>query len=115
MLYLKPPQKGDVYVCDAFDIMAGSLTEKVLHDLMTKSGENLYTYWDGTENYRLTINNVSMPYYICKAEVLVKYDPGSFRESKFIWKERSQVRRIDKKEFLAMILDGRLKKYDSNQ
>lgn len=108
-LLFDPPKKGDVYVGDSFDFMAGSVVEQILHGLRDRNGDLLYTRLDGPESYKLTVVLDSMPYYCIDCEVLVRNDSG---HPKYVWMKRTQARRIWKDRFEQMIVDGRVKKYD---
>lgn len=105
-LRLNPPKVGDTYLDDAMYNVIGRPVEKVLHGMKAINGDMLYEPMVGEGSYKLTIDSDSMPYYICSAQVLVKDSFG------FKWLKRSQPRRILKKNFIDMIIDGRITKED---
>jgi len=106
LLYLNPPKVGDTYLSDAMYNIVGKPIEKVLHGMKTIDGDILYEPVVGDGSYKLTIDSDTMPYYICSAQVLVRDNTG------FKWLKRIEPKRILKKNFINMILDGRITKED---
>lgn len=104
LLDLNPPKMGDVYIGDPLYFILGRPVEHVLHGLTNISGASLWKPFPGNECYRLKIESVSSPYFICNAEALCTDGEVSN------WRSRSQPRRIDKFKFKRMIVDGILKK-----
>jgi hypothetical protein len=109
-LYFCRPKPGDVYLGDAFDFMAGKIIEQVMHGMRDREGNELYTRVDGPGTYKFLLASDSMPYYRLDCQVLVKDN----HTSKFEWKSRIQPRRIKKDVFKELIVEGKVKKYDSN-
>lgn len=105
-LYLDPPKTGDVYYGDTFDFIVGNSIEYVLHGMRDREGDVLWCTIPGRAAYRLTIELDVMPYYRCTSEVLAYSKDGSSKK----WLTRSQPRRICKKKFVTMIVEGRLEK-----
>jgi len=106
LLLIKPPKKGDVYYGDAFEFVTARPVEKILHGMKDKHGDTLWIESMGHGTYKITIESSSMPYYICKAEVLVQSKKGY----DFTWLTRVQPRRIVKGVLTDMIADGRIDK-----
>ncbi len=111
-LYLRfnPPKKNDIFWADSFDLMAGRLTELVLHGLMNKNGEAVWEPIYGKDTCRMKIVSDSMPYYVIQCEIL------AFRRDwdKKDWFFRSQPRRIDKDTFVKMVANGSVRNYDQD-
>lgn len=103
-LRLNPPKVGDTYLDDAMYNVIGRPLEKVLHGMKAINGDSLCEPMVGEGSYKLTIESDHMPYYICTAKILVKDNSG------FKWLKRSQPRRILKKNFIEMIVNGRITK-----
>lgn len=104
-LRICPPMKGDTFIGDSFEFMAGNTVEQILHGLSNFHGDVLYSRPDGPDTYRMTIISTSMPYYKVNCEVLVKDN----LTHKYVWKERSQPKRIMKDAFHDMIVSGRIR------
>ena len=105
-LHFYPPETHDVYWADAFMYLAGKPTEHILHGLRDRHGDPRAEPVHGKFTYRLTIMSCSMPYYLVQCQVLAS-DRRTYEKR---WAFRSQHRRIDKKEFVRMILDGEIEK-----
>lgn len=108
-LYFSPPKVGDVYLGDSFMFMAPHIiVEKILHKCIDKTGESVWEPVYGEGAYKLWIESDTMPYYRCKGELLATYRTDGSKH----WIERRTKRRLDKKVFIQMILDGELKKHE---
>lgn len=101
-LTIKPLKKGDVLMCDHSVICTGTSVPLILHGLVSIDGTITHKPWSGPNTYRMTITNVSMPYYILESEILTI----STDSSQFAWKQRITPRRISKHEIHSMILNG---------
>lgn len=106
-LHFFPPKVGDVYFGDAFMFMIpGYNIEKILHRTLSITGETIWEPILGEGDYKLTIESDSMPYYKCKGELLATFVQTGAKD----WVERRTKRRINKKQFIEMILSGELRK-----
>jgi hypothetical protein len=118
MLKLKlsftPPKKGDIYIGDNFDFLIGKPMEQILHGLRNRNGDPIYDPAIGIDSYKVTIIRDSMPYYVLECHSLVYATGSKSGSTEFKWLKRNQDRRIMKDLFQDMILEGRLKKYDSD-
>lgn len=104
-LYFNPPKNGDVFFGDVNDFDIERRYERIFYPLIDRNGQTVWNFAKGKHTYRFTIENAAMPYYVCKAEILACHvaDP-----SKKAWLERSFERRIWKKDFHRLVLDGRM-------
>lgn len=109
-LYFYPPKTGDVFYGDVLDFMLERTSERIHYPLIDRHGHTIWNFVPGDNTYRFIITNDAMPYYICDVEILV-----SNRENRYdkIWMKRSQQRRIWKKDFRRMIVEGRMAKTNS--
>lgn len=101
-LMIKPIKKGDVLMCDHSAICTGRYVPLILHGLVSIEGDITHKPWPGPDTYRMTVTNVSMPYYVLDAEILTIESATA----QFVWKQRITPRRISKHEIHSMILDG---------
>ena len=104
-LYFNPPKNGDVFFGDPFDFLCDSNWERLHYPMSDRHGHDTWSFVPGTNTYRFTIESAAMPYYRCKAEILAANREEPFRKC---WIERSQPRRIWKKDFLRLILEDRM-------
>lgn len=104
-LFVQPVELQQVYLGDVGDFDFKAM-EQALHGLRDLSGNLKHHHWVGPETYRITIEEVLGTYYRCKSEVLTR----DVNDGKFVWKSRTNVRRIDRNHFRYMIVEGKLKK-----
>jgi len=109
-LYFNPPKKGDVYNGDSTFFIGSKYLEAVAHRLVDIEGNHIWDRIPGSDTYKLTIESDVMPYYICKAQCLARGHGGY----NYSWRDRSQVRRINKWIFVELILDGTIVKQPKN-
>jgi hypothetical protein len=105
-LHLNPPRRGDVFFGDAFDFMCDSNSERIFYPLIDRNGHTTHHFVQGDNTYRFTIENSAMPYYVCRVEILTL----NVYETKRTWLKRSLPKRMWKKDFHRLILQGRMKK-----
>ena len=111
-LFLRSPQKGDVYYGNSKDYVIGKPMEAVLHGLRDKEGNPTWIPVPSTHSYKLVIKiSATIPYYVCDTEVFCmnakSMTPVYFEGN---WMKRSQPRRIPKERLYQMIVDGLLKR-----
>ena len=109
-LYFNPPKKGDVFFADAFDFMCESNSERIFFEMTDRYGHSMWHFVAGDNTYRFIIENASMPYYICGVEILAIGRDNPYKKT---WLKRSRPRRIWKKDFHRLILEGRMVKTQS--
>ena len=103
-LYFNPPKPGDVFSGDAFILARNSHFERRCYK--TLDG-NEWAFMPGETTYRLVVESSAMPYYICSAEVLA-YNTDDHKQLN--WLKRSSPRRIWKRDFHKLILEGQINK-----
>lgn len=106
-LYFNPPKKGDAFFADAFDFMCESNSERIFFEMTDRHGHTVWHFVPGDNTYRFRIINSTMPYYICDVEILAANRENPYKKS---WLKRSRPRRIWKKDFHRLILEGRMVK-----
>ena len=109
-LFFNPPKVGDVYFADPFDFMCDANSERIFYTMTDRQGQSIWHFVPGALTYRYTIESVGMPYYRCRVEILVSNYKDPYRKQ---WLERCMPKRIWKKDFKRLILEGRMVKTES--
>lgn len=104
-LYFHPPEKGDVFYADALDFMCERLSERIFYPLIDRHGHTQWNFIPGNNTYRFMVESTAMPYYILNVSILVSSIKNPHEK---IWLSRSRERRMWKKDFHRLILEGRM-------
>lgn len=109
-LMLSSPRNGDVFFADYNDFLCEGTSEHIFYPITDRYGHTEWHFIPGNNTYRFTIVSDAMPYYICDVELLVAARENRFKR---VWLKRSRPRRIWKKDFNRLILDGRMVKTET--
>jgi hypothetical protein len=104
-LCFNPPKKGDVFYADAFDFMCESNSERIFFEMTDRHGHTIWHFVINDYVYRFIIESAETPYYVCGVEILVTSRDNPHKKT---WLKRSRPRRIWKKDFHRLILEGRM-------
>lgn len=105
-LMIRPLKKRDSFVGNSLDLMKGSFVEKVFHGMKDMDGKDKAIQAIGKDTYRLHIMSIQPSYYVLHAELLTM----DKKTKKYSWNIRSQERRILKKDFHKILINGKLRK-----
>lgn len=107
LLFFCPIKVGNVYKGNPKFSILGSHVEYVLFGLKNVYGDLIWLPIPSKNAYILTLISEDDTHYKFEAECLCISMP-SFVDKK--WMKRTQQKRIDKKTFRGMIIDGKLKR-----
>jgi len=109
-LYFCPPKKGDAFYGDALDFMCESSSERIFYQMTDRYGQTLWHFVPGNNTYRFVIINDMTPYYVCDVEILASSRENPYKKT---WLKRTRERRIWKKDFHRLVVEGRMVKTTS--
>jgi hypothetical protein len=110
-LFLDPPKKGDIYYGDPVWFIISRPTEFILHGLKDKYGNIMYDPVPSKGGVRFIIEHCGNLNFILGSEVLchlLNRNKPVMDINDFVWKKRTQPRRMAREMFREFVLTGML-------
>jgi hypothetical protein len=103
ILFFRPIKKGEIFYGDPERWVTHRPIEMVLHGLKDKYGTTIYHPVPSEGCFVFTVSDVNSQIYVLNSEVFCY---GGEEDKSGIWKKRTQPRKMSKKDFEEIILNG---------